>query len=163
MISDKQKQLLHILIKNKFQLIENPKYNYLYLIRNIMIIFKNYDLINHNFINHYNYILNIITMFCQFSKSILPEYYDSYKISIYIKNNKQLEINLFRDELMFSNLIKNIYIDKNYDDIEISITSTKLGVTSARWNLIPKDNIICNFYEIFNYNKIEEYLLNNDN
>jgi hypothetical protein len=161
MITDKEKQLLHILIKNEYKFVET--YTFIGMIKYIISIF-----INHNLLKIYEseYINNLYDILNEFGDNRYDTNF-KYKISIYFykDNNKYIKTILCIDEFQhLLDLIKSIYINKNYNDIKIEII--KNSCIFYRYNGILSANFAkegyqqeFDFYELFDYNRIEEYLL----
>jgi hypothetical protein len=169
MITDKEKRLLHIFIKN---IINNDFNNIIDIlnltietklksIKNTLNFFITLNIINNNQNQDYMDLLDIIdNYFVHNYDKIFYSLLDVYICIDYycLKFNNDNCFNIL-------NLLCNIYNKKNFNDIIIKICKNSIyysdddisAPTNTRKHM--DEILIINFYELFNYDKIEEYLL----
>jgi hypothetical protein len=167
-ITDKEKQLSHILIKNIINedfnniidILNLPIETKIAFITNILNLFNQLNIINNN--QDYNILLKIMNDYL-----LHEEYNEYYTFDIYICIDYHcLKFNN-DNYFIILNLLYNIYNKKNFNDIIIKICKNSFhhyysnNDTSTPTRTIKHiDEIsIINFYELFNYNEIQKYLL----
>jgi predicted nucleotidyltransferase component of viral defense system len=159
-ITDKEKRLLHIFIKN----IINKKFKNIHNLLDILNIIRPNKIgfiqdLFHNFYNlkiikneeNFSKILNILNKYC-----LNTNFYDLYDIYLCI-DYYCLQINN-SNYFNIVYLLHNIYNEKNYKNIIINFCENNKFDRLNKYNNISYINI----YELFNYNEIQKYLLENN-
>jgi hypothetical protein len=178
MITNKNKNLTHILVKNiyysllecdpliyeKLHIEENTNRIFYILVKILNNMLTN-ELIKNEFDAKFRILIRIIMSKEDIYRlAINIEYYNYEEYSIYITFD-EIVLNIYKHTSRIINLIKFLYKTKNYNDITITLVKHDYPISFEldyiNLNMFS-DRIDINFYDIFDYNKIEEYLLNND-